>query len=120
MGLTRDRKPKTGVPVTVLNPGRVTPNRSVGGRFFELDDFRAIRETCKGATVNDVALTVIAGGLRYYLEARESLPDVALVAGCPINIGSGSGRRNSRQRQLAVPIETFASMQPNRDQIFRI
>ena len=102
MGLTRDRKPKTGVPVTVLNPGRVTPNRSVGGLFFELDDFRAIRETCKGATVNDVALTVIAGGLRYYLEARESLPDVALVAGCPINIGSPTDAAQRRPNQLSI------------------
>ncbi|MDH3908304.1 MAG: wax ester/triacylglycerol synthase family O-acyltransferase [Gammaproteobacteria bacterium] len=102
MILTRDRKPKTPVPVTILNPGRVTPNRSIGGRFFDLGDFRAIRATCKGATVNDVALTIIAGGIRYYLEARESLPDVPLVAGCPIHVANSMDEGRGRPNLLSI------------------
>ena len=102
MFLTRDKQPKTPVPVTILNPGRVSPNRSVDGRFFDLEDFRAIRATCRGATVNDVALTVIAGGIRYYLEARESLPDVPLVAGCPIHVGSSMDEAGGRPNLLSI------------------
>jgi WS/DGAT/MGAT family acyltransferase len=102
MLLVRDRNPKTPVPVTILNPRRVTPNRSVGGRFFDLDDFRAIRATCKGATVNDVALTVIAGGIRYYLEARESLPEAPLVAGCPVHVGSSMDEAKGRSNLLNI------------------
>ena len=102
MALARNRKAKTRVPVTVLNPARISPNRSIDGRFFDLEDFRAIRATCKGATVNDVALTVIAGGLRYYLEARESLPDVSLVAGCPIHVGSSMDDARGRPNLLSI------------------
>jgi WS/DGAT/MGAT family acyltransferase len=102
MLLARDRKSKTPVPVTILNPGRVTPNRSIGGRFFDLDDFRAIRATCRGATINDVALAVIAGGMRYYLEARESLPEVPLVAGCPIHVGSSMNDDRGRTNLLSI------------------
>jgi WS/DGAT/MGAT family acyltransferase len=102
MLLARNNKPKTTVPVTILNPGRVTPNRSIGGQFFDLEDFRAIRATCRGATINDVALTVISGGLRYYLEALESLPDESLVAGCPIHVGRSMGGDEGRPNLLGI------------------
>ncbi len=102
MALARNRKPKTQVPATILNPARVSPNRSVDGRFFDLEDFRAIRATCSGATVNDVALAVVGGALRYYLEARESLPDASLVAGCPIHVGSSMGAARGKPNLLSI------------------
>jgi WS/DGAT/MGAT family acyltransferase len=102
MILVRDKTPKSRVPLTVLNPARVSPNRSIDGRFFNLEDFRAIRSTCRGATVNDVALTVIAGGIRYYLEAREDLPDVPLVAGCPIHVGGSMEEPRGRPNLLTI------------------
>ena len=102
MILVRDKTPKSRVPLTVLNPARVSPNRSIDGRFFNLEDFRAIRSTCRGATVNDVALTVIAGGIRYYLEAREDLPDVPLVAGCPIHVGGTMEEPRGRPNLLTI------------------
>ena len=100
--LSRNRAPKPPVPDSIFNPARVSPNRVVDARFFDLDDFRAIRATCPGATVNDVALAVIAGGLRYYLEARESLPDEPLVAGCPVNVGSPTDAAQGRANLLGI------------------
>jgi WS/DGAT/MGAT family acyltransferase len=100
--LSRNRTPKPPVPDSIFNPARVSPNRAIDARFFDLEDFRAIRATCKGATVNDVALAVIAGGLRYYLEARESLPDAPLVAGCPVNIGSPADAAQGRSNLLGI------------------
>lgn len=102
VGLNRNKTPKTAVPETVFNPARVSPNRAIGARFFDLEDFRAIRATCRGATVNDVALTVIAGGLRYYLEARDSLPDEPLVAGCPVNVGSRADAAEGKSNLLSI------------------
>jgi hypothetical protein len=49
-----------------------------------------------------VALAVIAGGLRYYLEARESLPDEPLVAGCPVNVGSPTDAAQGRANLLGI------------------
>ena len=100
--LSRNRGPKTSVPDSILNPARVSPNRTIDARFFDLEDFRAIRATCSGATVNDVALAVIAGGLRYYLEARESLPDAPLVAGCPVNVRSAADAAQGRANLLGI------------------
>ncbi len=100
--LSRNRAPKPSVPDSIFNPARVSPNRAIDARFFDLEDFRAIRATCPGATINDVALAVIAGGLRYYLEARESLPDEPLVAGCPVNVGSPADAAQGRANLLGI------------------
>jgi diacylglycerol O-acyltransferase len=100
--LNRNNAPQAAVPDTVFNPARVSPNRSIDARFFDLDDFRAIRATCRGATINDVALAVIGGGLRYYLEARDSLPDAPLVAGCPINVGSSMKAAKGQPNLLSI------------------
>jgi WS/DGAT/MGAT family acyltransferase len=100
--LNRDSTPQASVPDTVFNPARVSPNRAIDARFFDLDDFQAIRATCPGATINDVALAVIAGGLRYYLEARESLPDAPLVAGCPVNVGRSMKAPQGQTNLLSV------------------
>jgi WS/DGAT/MGAT family acyltransferase len=99
--LSRNRA-ATPVPDSILNPARVSPNRAIDACFFDLEDFRAIRATCSGSTVNDVVLTVIAGGLRYYLEARESLPDAPLVAGCPVNVGSPTDAAQGRANLLGI------------------
>lgn len=100
--LNRNRAPKAPVPHTIFNPARVSPNRAIDARFFALDDFGAIRATCGGATINDVALTIIAGGLRYYLEARESLPDVPLVAGCPVHVGRSVDAAQGQPNLLSI------------------
>ena len=102
LALAGNKRARARVPATILNPARVSPNRSVDGRFFDLEDFRAIRATCSGATVNDVALTIVGGGLRYYLEARDSLPDESLVAGCPIHVGSSMDAAQGRPNLLSI------------------
>ena len=45
-----------------------------------------MRRSVEGATVNDVLLTIAAGGLRHYLESQEQLPTAPMKAGCPVNI----------------------------------
>ncbi len=91
-----------GVPRAPFNEGRVTPNRVVDGRFFALDEMKRIRKAVPGTTVNDIALCVVAGALRRYLEARGDLPDLSLVAGCPVNIGTAQDAAQGRGNQLTV------------------
>ena len=94
-----DRDP---VPSTVFNEGRVSPNRVIGGCFFPLDDFKRIRATREGVTVNDVALAVVGGALRYYLDAKDALPGVSLLAGCPINVGTEEDAESGRGNLLSM------------------
>lgn len=90
------------VPATAINARRASAERSIGGRYFDLDDFESIRREVPGATVNDVALTVVAGALRHYLEATDSLPVATMVAACPINVGTADDARIGRGNLLGV------------------
>jgi len=70
-------------PRTRFN-GKVSPHRVFEGVRFELTDIERIRDTMQGCTVNDVALALISGALRGYLEGRLEMPRAALVAEAPM------------------------------------
>jgi diacylglycerol O-acyltransferase / wax synthase len=72
-------------PQTLLN-GKVGPHRVWDGAVFQLADIREIKDRIQGATVNDVILTIIGGGLRKYLQSRKNLPKDSLAAMAPISV----------------------------------
>jgi diacylglycerol O-acyltransferase / wax synthase len=72
-------------PQTLLN-GKVGPHRVFDGVPFQLSDIRVIKDRLEGATVNDVILTIIGGGLRKYLLARKNLPKESLQVMAPISV----------------------------------
>jgi WS/DGAT/MGAT family acyltransferase len=51
--------------------GRIGAERSVAFATARLDGLHRAAAACEGATVNDAVLTVVAGGLRRWLEARQ-------------------------------------------------
>lgn len=102
LGLHLQSAKRPPIPVTVFNAGRVSPNRIIDGRFFDLADFKAIRRSQPGTTINDVALTVLGGALRYYLDAKDALPAETLVAGCPINVGTEQDADQGRGNLLSL------------------
>lgn len=63
----------------------VGPHRVAQAAVFELDDIKAIKNAF-GVTVNDVALSVIGGAMRAYLEHYDELPEKSLAAGIPMNM----------------------------------
>ncbi len=72
-------------PQTLFN-GKVGPHRVFDGAAFQLGDIRAIKDRIEGATVNDVILTIIGGGLRKYLQSRKNLPKESLQVMAPISV----------------------------------
>jgi diacylglycerol O-acyltransferase / wax synthase len=72
-------------PQTKLN-GKVSSHRVWDGAVFQLADIRSIKDRLEGATVNDVILTVIGGGLRKYLNKHDDLPKQTLSAMAPISV----------------------------------
>lgn len=72
--------------------GRISPYRVVDSVKFDFEDVRAIKNTVKGATVNDAMLTIVSGALRRYLAAKNELPEKTLVTGCPIDVRSDAER----------------------------
>ena len=87
-----DRKAgaRLSVPTTRFNR---TPseNRIFYATTFELEWLKAIRKNLvEGATINDVLVTIVAGGLRKYLESKGELPELPMAAMLPKNIRDAS------------------------------
>jgi diacylglycerol O-acyltransferase len=72
--------------------GKISHHRVVESRKFDFEVVRAIKNTQPGATINDAMLTIVAGGMRKYLDSKGELPDETLVTGCPIDVRSPEER----------------------------
>ncbi len=72
--------------------GKISRHRVVDAVKFDFDEIRSIKNSVDSATVNDVMLTIVAGGLRRYLASKNELPEETLVTGCPIDVRSEEER----------------------------
>ncbi len=61
----------------------VGADRLAYAMFVELADVEYVCQLADSATVNDVILAVVGGGLRRYLGANGELPEASLVAAAP-------------------------------------
>ena len=71
-------------PHSILN-ARISRNRRFATQQYEFARLKALGSR-HGATLNDVALAVIGGGLRRFLSELGELPDRSLVAFLPVNV----------------------------------
>lgn len=78
-------------PKTRFN-GKVSAHRVFDAVPLPLADVRAIKEAVPGATVNDVILAIVGGGLRNYLAGKDDLPKETLTAMAPISV-RGEGEK---------------------------
>jgi diacylglycerol O-acyltransferase / wax synthase len=76
--------PEIGAPRTRFN-GPVGPHRVFDAAEYPLKEFKRIKDAT-GVKLNDVALAVIAGGMRRYLESRGEAVEGSLTATLPINL----------------------------------
>ncbi len=77
--------PDVSAPKTILNKP-VGPHRVFDAAEFPLGGFKDIKNATS-TTINDVALAVVAGALRRYLEAKRELPEEgSLAASIPLNM----------------------------------
>jgi WS/DGAT/MGAT family acyltransferase len=98
----RKSKPPFRVPNTPLN-GEITSPRVYDARRYALSDFKAMRQLVPGATINDLALAIVSGGMRKYLEAKNALPMVSLIASVPISIRTKAEAETTTEgNELAV------------------
>jgi len=107
--------------------GAVTTHRVVEARRFALATAKQIKAAVPGATINDVAITVVGGALRGYLRELGELPDEALRVMAPIStrtpdqagtagnqvsamiVTAGTDVADPRERLVAVHESTAAS-----------
>ena len=85
----------------------ISSKRVFHATAIPLDEIRSVRNAIAGATVNDVILSVCAGGLRSWLQERGELPEDSLVAMVPINLRAGSEAvPGNRVGMMFIPIYT--------------
>lgn len=87
---------------------KLSPRRNV--RFFELplDDVQKVR-TLEGVKVNDVALCIIGGGVRRYLERRGEVTSPSLITYLPVTQRSGKEGEGNYTTVVSVRIGTDES-----------
>lgn len=116
-GLSELRKKVTAGEISLENAGscpstrfnrNLSPHRVVDGITMPMADVKAIRQAVAGATVNDVLLAIVGGGLRKYLEAKGELPEKSLTTTCPISVRSESDK-GSAGNQVAAMIVKLAT-----------
>lgn len=105
-----DLKEPSGIPQTLFNQA-VCPESSWDSRSFSLARIKSIRHAARGATVNDVLLTIVAGGLRHYLMSREALPDSPMKAGCPVNIRTESEAATGGNKISAIIVNLHTDIE---------
>ncbi|CAM4192677.1 Putative diacyglycerol O-acyltransferasec/MT3584 [Mycobacterium basiliense] len=80
----RDLISSVQAPHCILNT-RISRNRRFATQQYSLDRLKAIGAQ-NDATVNDVAVAIIGGGLRRFLRELGELPDKSLIAVLPVNV----------------------------------
>jgi WS/DGAT/MGAT family acyltransferase len=65
--------------------GLTSGHKVVEARQFDLATAKRIKNSVPGATINDVAITVVGGALRKYLEEKGELPTEPLQVMAPIS-----------------------------------
>ncbi|MEM1396417.1 MAG: wax ester/triacylglycerol synthase family O-acyltransferase, partial [Pseudomonadota bacterium] len=98
------------IPRTRFN-GVVSGHRVVEGVTFGLDDIKTIRKRIPGATVNDVVLAIVGGGLRHYLSAKDELPHDSLIAMAPVSVRTKDEKNKlgNQVTALSIPLGTHVS-----------
>jgi len=102
-----DRATRRRPPRTSLNQ-RVTINRVGDAIVIDLAETKQVKNAVPGATVNDVLLAVVGGGLRSYLMGKGDLPDVPLMAGVPISLrtDADAGEPGNKISMMLVSLAT--------------
>lgn len=103
------KAPPVDAPATRFN-NPVSPYRVIEACNFPFEDFRMIKNITN-TKVNDVALAVVSGAMRKYLDAHKEHPATSLVASLPINMRTRVGDTGEANQVASI----FASLNSNID-----
>lgn len=112
--------PTTQAPRTRFS-GAVSGHRVIESRLFDLETAKRIKARVPGATINDVAIATVGGGLRAYLQEHGELPEESLRVMAPISTRTAEQAGTAGNQvtamvvdagtHLADPLERLAHVQ---------
>ncbi len=79
----------------------VSNKRVWGYAQLEMAELNRIRQLFPSSTINDLVLTIVAGGLREYLDSKGELPENAMKALAPVNVRE-SKEKSSAGNQISL------------------
>lgn len=104
----------TPAPRTAINPDEVSPRRAFTGARVDFERVRRLRRAL-GGTINDVALSVVAGALRSYLARRGD--DVGALEGfralVPVDLRPRGGATGKGGNQVSIVIARLPVHEPD-------
>lgn len=80
----------------------VSAHRVVTTADFDFSEFQKLRKAVPGATVNDLAVSIIGGALRHYLQSKGESVEESLVTQIPVDI-----RTSDQQKEDGNKITTI-------------
>jgi diacylglycerol O-acyltransferase len=98
----------------------VSPHRVVEGVRFPLTEVERMIGHVPGATVEDVAVTVIGGALQKYLDARLEAPGASLVAEVPIGARSDAPSRPGHVFTDSAVMPIFSDVEDAAERLHRV
>ncbi len=112
--------PKAGVdtPLSAINLGS-TPERRLARAALPLRSVLAVKDAA-GVTVNDVALALVSGALRGYLQARGTLPERPLVAFVPVGMEEPGAARATGNRVARLTTSLATDLADPWERLLRI
>jgi WS/DGAT/MGAT family acyltransferase len=91
--------------------GRITGGRSVAFTSTSLNEVKTIKNHF-GVTVNDVVMSVVAGGLRAWLSEIDDLPENPLAAFVPVSVRTPEQSQDYGNR-IALMLARLATDEPD-------
>ncbi len=120
MQLRRGELKRVGtVPRTRFNDN-VSPYRVFNAVSLPLVDIKAIKNAVDGATVNDVAITIVGGALRRYLDAHKELPAESLVAMAPVNVRDKKEKGTGGNIVSTMSVKVRSDVEGSRDRLVAV
>ncbi|MEX1665634.1 wax ester/triacylglycerol synthase family O-acyltransferase [Zhongshania arctica] len=103
------------IPIPSINSPRTRFNTPVGPyRVFEATEFSLadvkFLKDFAGVKINDVVLSVVAGGLRYYLDHHNELPDESLSVTIPLDMRTRRGMTDENNQVGSVFVELHTNV----------
>ena len=88
---------------------KVSSARVIDAFFMDMNKIQKIKKSVPGATVNDVAVCIVSGALRAYLDAKGELPEHSLISQSTVNVRTeedevGGNKVSSMSYQLFTDI----------------
>ncbi len=97
------------VPDTRFN-AKVSPHKVFDSMMVSLDDMKIVKAKVKGATINDVVLATVSGGLNNYLCHHNELPEQPLAAMVPVNTRTDSGEAENPSNDITSMVVSLPTL----------